>query len=355
SPPPSFHRHMMTRWWSAVIFLLGLAVLGADGRPNKEGFGLPPYRPVVRFRHKDGIAESLRLKGFTGHNGYPGPCEHKYCGLGRHCVVDHETGQGECKCLDRCKPHYKPVCGSDGKLYKNHCELHRVSCLTAHRITMTHSEECFYKDDNCRLSDYRRLKTKTLDLHDKRYMGSHLHGAHMDNMAARKQLVDMMFKRFDADGNGRVDASELSQVIKQEGLSKDFSACTLFDLLKYNDINDDEHLTKEEIYTAFDVYLLNLPDEQKVSVTTVTVGQSVVLTCAITGEHRPPILWERNHQYLNSLNLEDINDFGDDGSLYITKVTTTHMGNYTCHADGYEKLFQTHTLQSHSSSVLFSF
>lgn len=38
-------------------------------------------------------------------------------------------------------------------------------------------------------------------------------------------------------------------------------------------------------------------------------------------------------------------DFGDDGSLYITKVTTTHMGNYTCHADGYEQLFQTHTLQ----------
>lgn len=43
-------------------------------------------------------------------------------------------------------------------------------------------------------------------------MGSHLHGAHKDNMAARKQLVDMMFKRFDADNNGRVEASELSQV-----------------------------------------------------------------------------------------------------------------------------------------------
>lgn len=27
--------------------------------------------------------------------------------------------------------------------------------------------------------------------------------------------------------------------------------CTLFDLLKYNDVNDDEHLTKEEFYTAF--------------------------------------------------------------------------------------------------------
>ncbi len=35
-------------------------------------------------------------------------------------------------------------------------------------------------------------------------------------MAARKQLVDMMFKRFDADNNGQIDASELSQVRKQK-------------------------------------------------------------------------------------------------------------------------------------------
>lgn len=41
------------------------------------------------------------------------------------------------------------------------------------------------------------------------------------------------------------------QVIKQEGLSKDMFECTLFDLLKYNDANDDEHLTREEFYTAF--------------------------------------------------------------------------------------------------------
>lgn len=69
-----------------------------------------------------------------------------------------------------------------------------------------------FPDDNCRLSDYRRLKTKILDLHDKRYTGSNVHGAHKDNMAARKQLVDMMFKRFDADDDGQIDASELSQV-----------------------------------------------------------------------------------------------------------------------------------------------
>lgn len=44
------------------------------------------------------------------------------------------------------------------------------------------------------------------------------------------------------------------KVIKQEGLSKDFSECTLFDLLKYNDVNDDERLTKDEFYTAFGEY-----------------------------------------------------------------------------------------------------
>lgn len=73
------------------------------------------------------------------------PCEHKYCGLGKHCVVDHATSQGTCQCLDHCKPHYKPVCGSNGKLYQNHCELHRDSCLASQRITIVHSEECFYK------------------------------------------------------------------------------------------------------------------------------------------------------------------------------------------------------------------
>ncbi|TWW55359.1 Follistatin-related protein 5 [Takifugu flavidus] len=81
-----------------------------------------------------------------GHSRYPGPCQHKYCGLGQHCVVNHETGQGVCTCLDHCKPHYKPVCGSDGKLYQNHCELHRASCLKGFRITIVHSEECFYKE-----------------------------------------------------------------------------------------------------------------------------------------------------------------------------------------------------------------
>lgn len=52
---------------------------------------------------------------------------------------------------------------------------------------------------------------------------------------------------------------------------------------------------------------LSLAPEDKVSVTTVTVGLSTVLTCAIRGDLRPPIIWKRNGLTLSFLGLEDIN------------------------------------------------
>ncbi|KAJ8399279.1 hypothetical protein AAFF_G00413170 [Aldrovandia affinis] len=319
---------------------------GADGRPDSDGYGPKTYHPLVRFRHKqDGSPESLQIKGFFGHDGVRGPCENKYCGLGRHCVVNGDTGKGDCACMDRCRPHYKPVCGSDGQLYQNHCELHRAACLKRLRITTVHTEDCFYKGDKCRPNNYRKLKTKMLDLQNQKYMREGNGGGNQDKMSLRKVLVDQIFERFDVDGSGMVDSNELSLIIKQDGLGQDISDCTLFDLLKYDDDNGDKHLSKEEFYTALEVVQLSLPEEQRLSITTATVGQSIVLTCGVTGTRRPPIVWKRNQQVLNALDLEDINDFGDDGSLYITRVMTTHMGNYSCHAEGHQHLSQTHLLR----------
>ncbi|KAK7925017.1 hypothetical protein WMY93_007327 [Mugilogobius chulae] len=107
-----------------------------------------------------------------------------------------------------------------------------------------------------------------------------------------------------------------------------------------------------KLQAVSEVVQLTLPEEQRVSVSTVTVGLSAVLTCGIQGTLRPPIIWRRNGIVLNFLDLEDINDFGDDGSLYITKVTTIHMGNYSCHAYGYEQLVQTHVLQVNVPPVI---
>lgn len=40
------------RRWLLPTLLLGLAVLGIDGKLNKDQFGSQPYRAIMRFRHK---------------------------------------------------------------------------------------------------------------------------------------------------------------------------------------------------------------------------------------------------------------------------------------------------------------
>uniref|UniRef100_A0A8D0WLX5 Follistatin-related protein 5 n=1 Tax=Sus scrofa TaxID=9823 RepID=A0A8D0WLX5_PIG len=343
----------MFKCWSAVLFL-GFIFLESEGRPTKEaGYGLKSYQPLIRLRHKqEKSQESSRVKGFLIQNGPLGSCENKYCGLGRHCVLNRETGQAECACVDLCSQHYKPVCGSDGGFYENHCEVHRAACLKKHKITIVHNEDCFFQGDNCKATEYSKMKSMLLDLQNQKYITHNNENPNGDDIFRKKLLVDELFKYFDADSNGLVDINELTQVIKQEELDKDLSGCTLYDLLKYDDFNSDKHLALEEFYRTFQVIQLSLPEDQKLSITAATVGQSAVLSCAVQGALRPPIIWKRNNIILNNLELEDINDFGDDGSLYITKVTTTHMGNYTCYADGYEHIYQTHIFQVNVPPVI---
>ncbi|XP_006501326.1 follistatin-related protein 5 isoform X4 [Mus musculus] len=342
----------MFRCWSAIL-ILGFIFLASEGRPTKEsGYGLKSYQPLTRLRHKEKSQESSRIKEFLIHDGPFGSCENKYCGLGRHCVINRETRHAECACMDLCKQHYKPVCGSDGEFYENHCEVHRAACLKKQKITIVHNEDCFFEGDNCMAIEYSKMKSMLLDLQNQKYITQENENPNSDDISRKKPLVDQMFKYFDADSNGLVDINELTQVIKQEELNKDLSDCTLYDLLKYDDFNADKHLALEEFYRAFQVIQLSLPEDQRVSITAATVGQSAVLSCAIVGTLRPPIIWKRNNIVLNNLDLEDINDFGDDGSLYITKVTTVHMGNYTCYADGYENVRQTHIFQVNVPPVI---
>ncbi|NXH45330.1 FSTL5 protein, partial [Dicaeum eximium] len=202
-----------------------------------------------------------------------------------------------------------------------------------------------FSADKCKPTEYTEVKNMLLDQQNQRYIAQSKDKSVGEKMALKKLLIDQMFNYFDSDNNGLVDINELSQVIKRDELGKEPPDCSVFDLLKYDDYNTDKHLDLEEFYRAFHVVQLNLPEDQKISTTAATVGQSAVLSCAIQGTLRPPIIWKRNNVILNSLDLEDISDFGDDGSLYITKVTTTHVGNYTCYADGYDKLYQTHILQ----------
>ncbi|XP_058613274.1 follistatin-related protein 4 isoform X2 [Onychostoma macrolepis] len=276
-----------------------------------------------------------------------GPCRRTYCGRGRECVVREVTGRAECVCQESCHTSFVPVCGSDGRFYENHCELYRTACLQRRRIYVVHSKDCFFKGDTCTMAEYNKLKSMLLDMQPRTSMDGQENA-----MDQRRILVHTMFKYIDRNQDGHLSSEELAEISIKEHLENILLECTMQDLLRYDDYNNDGHLTLQELYTAFQVVQLSLADDKRLSVTTVTVGLSAVLSCAIQGTLRPPIIWKRNGIILNFLDLEDINDFGDDGSLYITKVTTIHMGNYSCHAYGYEELSQTHVLQVNVPPVI---
>lgn len=100
---------------------------------------------IIFFGHMIKIMLYSLSSGFQIQDGPLGSCDNKYCGLGRHCVISRETGQAECACMNLCKRHYKPVCGSDGEFYENHCEVHRAACLKKQKITIVHNDNCFLK------------------------------------------------------------------------------------------------------------------------------------------------------------------------------------------------------------------
>uniref|UniRef100_A0A8C9TZE0 Follistatin-like 4 n=1 Tax=Scleropages formosus TaxID=113540 RepID=A0A8C9TZE0_SCLFO len=295
----------------------------------------------VSRKHKNIDRGSLRHRA---------SCRARVCPRGRRCLPDKETGRARCVCQDICRPTFVPVCGSDGRFYENHCEVYRTSCQQKRRIYVLHSRDCFFKGDTCTMADYNKLKVLLLNMHPKNQSSEVL--TQEKRMDQKRNLVDTMFMYLDADQDGHVDSEELAQISMKDRLEDSLLECTMQDLLRYDDYNNDGLLTLQELYTAFQVVQLSLPEDKRVSISAVTVGLSTVLSCAIQGTLRPPIIWKRNGIVLNFLDLEDINDFGDDGSLYITKVTTIHMGNYSCHAYGYEELFQIHVLQVNVPPVI---
>ncbi|XP_030218240.1 follistatin-related protein 4 [Gadus morhua] len=343
--------------WAVAALLLGTSVwtlseahrTGKDRHRMETASASPVGTPNEPHATDRGTSDGTIDRSLSDPDG--GLCRRTYCGRGRQCLVLAETGRAECVCQEKCRPSFVPVCGSDGRFYENHCEVYRTACLEKRRIYVVHSKDCFFKGDVCTMSEYNRLKSMLLNIQPQGLGGDGQQSQQRD-MEHKRALVDNMFKYLDVDQDGRLSSDELEKISMKEHLEDSLLECSMQDLLRYDDYNNDGHLTLHEFYTAFQVVQLSLPEEQRISVSTVTVGLSMVLSCAIQGTLRPPIIWKRNGIILNFLDLEDINDFGDDGSLYITKVTTIHMGKYSCHAYGYEDLHQTHVLQVNVPPVI---
>lgn len=72
------------------------------------------------------------------------PCLEKYCGAGKECQVTTDGGTVEavCVCTRRCARKHRPVCASNGRVYANHCELHRAACNTGTSLTTRRLSRC---------------------------------------------------------------------------------------------------------------------------------------------------------------------------------------------------------------------
>ncbi|KAL1780314.1 follistatin-related protein 4 isoform X1 [Sigmodon hispidus] len=178
-------------------------------------------------------------------------CGKKLCSHGSRCLLDRVTGQPSCHCVEVCRPRYMPVCGSDGKLYGNHCELRRAACLLGKQIVSVHSKGCFLKGDMCTMAGYARLKNVLLALQRRRQPPRQ--GTSRQNLVSQKRfLVGSLFEDLDTDGSGHLSSLELAQyVLKDQDLDGPLKGCSPGDLLRFDDYNSDGSLTLEEFYTAF--------------------------------------------------------------------------------------------------------
>uniref|UniRef100_A0A8D8XK16 Follistatin-related protein 5 n=1 Tax=Cacopsylla melanoneura TaxID=428564 RepID=A0A8D8XK16_9HEMI len=339
------------------------------------------------------------------------PCLIKYCGKGRECAVKDNVAN--CQCVRKCSKHWKSVCGDNGKLYPNHCELHRMSCVTNRPIYVDHTFSCIddrldgenkskqrlsssfnttvlekrkdvetklveeEEDDKksegldveetfdnevdggetithpmnlCTLEKYEIMKDNLLLRHRDSTGTVARTGAEWRN--GKDYLVTSMFRHFDLDTNGYLTLDELEQISAKEHLTTlSDGGCTLSDMLTFDDLDKDNRIAINELYSAFSklysLSVVSLDKALEVHYLSARVGENVEIKCDVSGSPPPPIVWKRNSADLASLGIDEVRVFSD-GSLFLTKIQLMHAGNYTCHAQRNSDVTQTHVLTVHT-------
>lgn len=244
-----------------------------------------------------------------GTDGENNPCLTHYCPKGRECEVNAFSNAPECVCQRSCENknspisadnlNNQPICGSDGMVYENHCELHRAACILNRPIAFQRLEKCttdieipakkaIVKKNSTHESDAmqqlkvvenvgniqnvendidtnivqtdsigneRLLKKCTSQeyeiMKDNLLLFNHARLMTRDNNHSKDFLVSIMFSHYDQNNNGHLDAEELNQVSQSEQLDELSNGCILRDMIQYDDLDKDQCLSINEFYQAF--------------------------------------------------------------------------------------------------------
>lgn len=307
-----------------------------------------------------------------------------YCPKGMECIIT-TSNMPSCVCQRQCvlynKRKRRHICGSNGKLYPNYCELYREECLTGSSITISDRTVCNHSEPTCSVDEYIIMKDNLLLFHHQN-MAYLQHG--LDVQAHRMDyLVSIIFSHYDQNNDGLVEKDELAlmwnSTMNMYRVAND-SNCTLLDMLVFDDTNDDHVLTINEFNDAFrrisetqtqgnvEVTTFQQDNTPKVHIDTnliinhlkVRTGDNMEINCDITGVSASLIVWKR-FGYNLSQKVNETDDYDDtpeseikimsNGGIYIQNVQMKHAGNYSCQASTNRVIIQTHIVRVHSKSI----
>ncbi|KAF2348520.1 SPARC/Testican calcium-binding domain [Trinorchestia longiramus] len=120
-----------------------------------------------------------------------------------------------------------------------------ASSLTSHSPEVQDADDAptAVPQKKCTVQQYDILKDNLLLYHHTRLLNEGTPGVE------RGYLVGLMFSHFDSNNNGVLDSEEL--VSSDADVKRLSEACSLKDLLRYDDLDTDGHLNLNEFYTAF--------------------------------------------------------------------------------------------------------
>lgn len=301
------------------------------------------------------------------------------------CVIS--SNRPSCVCQRECilynKRKRRHVCGSNGKLYSNFCELYRDGCLTRAEITISDMNSCQHREPSCSVEDYTLMKDNLLLFHHQNMVYLQ-HG--VDGSVHRMDyLVSIIFSHYDQNNDGLVEKDELAlmwSTMNMYHVAND-SNCTLLDMLLYDDANGDHVLTITEFNDAFHRISEDKPRASRIESISqeqaipkihlelslalnhlsVHVGDNIEIRCDITGASSSGIIWKRFGFDLSQLTNET-DDYEDginglneevklmvDGGLFIQNAQVKHAGNYTCQASTNGMVVQTHIVNVHGEKM----
>ncbi|KAM8858448.1 follistatin-related protein 1-like isoform 2-T2 [Spinachia spinachia] len=136
-------------------------------------------------------------------------CARTFCGAGRECVST-DRGEPVCGCL-RCDVTENWVCGSNGRSYRNHCELHRDACTTQNKIHVQHRARCLEKPTKTNVSPMACFLSQRDWLRES--VMRWIQEEARSNVTSADALLQTYFKTYD-DGDAELDSKEFLSFLK---------------------------------------------------------------------------------------------------------------------------------------------